>query len=161
VNKLNLGAGNRPVEGFVNHGRRKHRDEIDIMWDLNELPWPWRDEEFGEIHAMSVLEHLNIDLLQSIDECWRILASGGMLRVRVPYWRHETCWRDPTHRRGYTMSTFDLFDPSTKAGTEYGFYTECKWKIIECQYIYLKDDFTSIASSVEAVMRKLDETMAS
>ena len=105
---------------------------------------------------MSVLEHLDIDLLQSIDECWLILASGGTLRVRLPYWRHETCWRDPTHRRGYTMETFDVFDPSTKVGMEYGFYTERKWKIIERQYIYLKDDTTSIASSVEAVMRKTE-----
>lgn len=154
--KLNLGAGNRPIEGFVNHDCWKHSAEIDIAWDLNKLPWPWNGGEFSEIHAMSVLEHLNIDLLQSIDECWRILASGGTLCVRVPYWRHETCWRDPTHRRGYTIATFDLFDPSTKAGIDYGFYTECKWEIVECRYIYLKDDTTSIASSVEAVMRKIE-----
>jgi len=151
--KLNLGAGGRPIKGFVNHDRRKHSAEIDIVWDLNELPWPWGDTEFDEIHAMSVLEHLDIDLVQSIDECWRILAEGGTLRIRVPYWRHELCWSDPTHRRGYTMDTFDFFDPNTKAGRECVFYTDRKWEVLERQYIYY--DTTSIASSVEAIMRKI------
>jgi SAM-dependent methyltransferase len=128
--------------------------EIDVAWDLNKVPWPWGDGDFDEIHAMSVLEHLDIDLVQSIDECWRILAPGGTLRVRLPYWQHELTWRDPTHRRGYTMSTFDLFDPSTTMGAEYGFYTERKWKIMEREYIYFKDDALT-PSSVEATMRKL------
>lgn len=159
VSTLNLGAGNRPLDGAVNHDRRKHRVEIDIAWDLNKLPWPWEDGEFDWVHAMSVLEHLDIDLLQSIDECWRILVSGGRLRVRVPYWRHETCWRDPTHRRGYTMDTFDIFDPTTKAGREYDFYTVCKWEVVERRYIYLSYDTSSIASSLEVVMRRVDEPL--
>ena len=158
--KLNLGAGNRPVEGFVNHDRQKYSDTIDVTWDLNKLPWPWDDGEAEEIHAMSVLEHLDIDLMQSIDECWRILASGGTLRIRLPYWRHENCWSDPTHRRGYALEIFDFFDPSTKVGSEYGFYTEREWQVMECRYIYREDETTSIASSVEAIMRKLDEKLA-
>lgn len=156
VSKLNLGAGARPAVGFVNHDSRQHSEKIDVVWDLSELPWPWENGEFDEVRAMSVLEHLDVDLVQSVGECWRILVLGGTLHIRVPYWRHETCWRDPTHRRGYTMETFDFFDPSTKMGKEYGFYTIRKWEILERRYIYLKHDTTSIASSLEVVMRKLE-----
>jgi len=154
---LNLGAGNHPLAGAVNHDLRKHRPEIDVTWNLSHLSWPWKDEEFDEIHAMSVLEHLDIDLLTSVNECWRILKPGGTLRCRVPYWRHETCWRDPTHRRGYTMETFDIFDVSTNIGNPdaYGFYTDRKWKIVHRKYIYMVEDLTSIASSLEVVMEKL------
>ena len=143
---LNLGAGNRIIENAVNHDLRKHRPEIDVAHDLNRLPWPWEDGKFEKVRAMSVLEHLDADLLASIDECWRILVPGGVLHIRVPYWRHETCWRDPTHRRGYTMETFDIFDPTTKVGQEYGFYTTCKWRIVEKRYIYRNDETSSIAS---------------
>ena len=152
---LNLGAGNRIVEGAINHDRRKHRPEIDVAWDLNRLPWPWKDGDFQHVRAMSVLEHLDVDLLTSLNECWRILAPGGTLHIRLPYWRHETCWRDPTHRRGYTMETFDIFDPTTQVGRDYGFYTPHKWHIVEKQYIHRADDTSSIASSLEAVMEKV------
>jgi len=53
------------------------------------------------------------------------------------------------------MDTFDLFDPATVAGREYEFYTVYKWEIVERQYIHLDYDTSSIASSVEVVMRKL------
>jgi len=51
------------------------------------------------------------------------------------------------------MDTFDFFDPNTKAGRECVFYTDRKWEVLERQYIYY--DTTSIASSVEAIMRKI------
>ena len=154
---LNLGCGNRPLKDATNHDRLKHRPEVAVAWDLNRLPWPWKDGEFDGIHAISVLEHLDIDLLASVNECWRILKPGGTLKCRVPYWRHETCWRDPTHRRGYTMETFDIFDVTTNIGkpTAYGFYTDRKWKITHREYIYMAADLTSIASSLEVVMEKI------
>jgi len=152
---LNLGTGNRPIEGAVNHDVRKHNPTIDVTHDLSNLPWPWGDEEFDTIHAISVLEHLDIDLVGSVDECWRILKPGGKLIARVPHWQHPTCWRDPTHRRGYTMETWDLFDPRTHFGKGYGFYTERKWHIEKREPIYLRGDHLTVPSSVEVVMVKV------
>ena len=125
---LNLGAGNKPLAGACNHDRIKHRDEIDVVHDLNELPWPWGDESFDLIFATGVLEHLNLTIIEALDECWRILRSGGMLRVKVPFWQHDNAYTDPTHRWQCSLRTFDYVNPATKLGREYGFYTERKWK---------------------------------
>jgi SAM-dependent methyltransferase len=143
--RLNLGAGNRPEPGAVNHDRIRHRPEIDVVHDLDVLPWPWPDNSFDAITARSVLEHLRLNLVESVDECWRILQPGGCLHVKVPLWTHENSYADPTHHWHYTLHSFDVFDPSTKLGTELDFYTSRKWDIVrgpitnepECSGVYV------------------------
>lgn len=129
--KLVLGAGNRPVNGndVINHDIIKHREEIDVVWDLNILPWPWQDEEFDYIKASSVFEHLHHDLIQVLNECWRIMQYNGILYLVLPLWNHPNSFRDPTHRWRFTEDSLDYFDPSTKIGQDYGFYTPYKWKV--------------------------------
>lgn len=129
---LNLGCGNRPFSGasVVNHDRISHRPEISVAWDLNDLPWPWEDASFDVIAAWACLEHLSHDLVVSFDECWRILKVGGQLNVKLPYWNHEHSFNDPTHRWKFGLGVFDFFDPETRDGQVYAFYTLRKWKVL-------------------------------
>lgn len=127
---LNLGCGNKIVKGATNHDLHKHRDEVDIVWDLNETPWPWGNDEFDEIHAISVFEHLKIDLIETLNECWRILKSGGTLHIKFPLYTSANIHNDPTHRWHWSSWVLDFVDPSTKFGSQYKFYTSYKWKIV-------------------------------
>ena len=128
---LNLGAGNRIIEGAVNHDRIIHRPEISVAHDLNDLPWPWGDESFDLIVARAVFEHLRITLLESVSECWRILRPGGELQLKLPYWKHEHSFLDPTHYWQFGLRTCDIFDPDTEYGRAYAFYTDRKWRIVK------------------------------
>lgn len=128
---LNLGAGNAPIGNAVNHDLTKHRPEIDVVWDLNRLPWPWPDRSFAHVVAKSVFEHLQIDLVESFNECWRILRPGGTLFVKLPYWQSDHAHDDPTHRWFFSLGCFDQFDPDTPRGQEYGFYSPRRWRIVE------------------------------
>ena len=128
---LNLGCGNKPIEGAVNHDRIKHRKYVDVAHDLNELPWPWADESFDRIVALAVLEHVEPDLVATLDECWRILRKGGRVQLKLPYWNSEISHRDPTHRWFFSMGSFDQFDPDRRRGKEYTFYTDRKWRIVK------------------------------
>ena len=128
---LVLGCGNRPFPGAVNHDRTKHREEIDVVWDLNDLPWPWADNSFDKINATAVLEHLRLNLIESLNECWRILRPGGTIYLKLPHWKHDTSWMDPTHYWKYSLRVLEVFDPDTKFGKRYTFYTPYKWKIIK------------------------------
>lgn len=131
MRKLNLGCGDAVYADAVNHDRVKHRAEISVVHDLNVRPWPWSDNSFDLVIAHAVLEHLDIDLVQSLDECWRILAPGGQIALKLPYWQSEIGYRDPTHRWRYTLQSLDLFDPETGYGQQYRFYTARKWKIVD------------------------------
>lgn len=129
MSTLNLGAGNKLVAGAVNHDLTQHRPEIDVAWDLNNRPWPWDDNSFDLIVACAVLEHLRINLIESVNECWRILRPGGMLYLKLPYWNAANSYRDPTHYWRFSLDTCDLFDPDTPYGHAYEFYPAQKWKI--------------------------------
>jgi len=128
---LNLGAGNKLIEGAVNHDQVKHRPEIDIVWDLNVLPWPWEDQSFDVIAARAVLEHLRLNLFESMDECWRILRPGGKVYVKLPYWKHDNSFADPSHYWQFSLHTPEIFDPATELGRQYQFYPHRKWQIIK------------------------------
>ena len=131
VTKLNLGAGNRILANHINHDLSQHRPEIDVAHDLNDLPWPWTDNSLDVIEARSVLEHLHLSLVESMNECWRVLRPEGRVLVKLPYWAHEVSFRDPTHRWLFTLDTLRYFDPTTELGQEYGFYTDRKWRIVD------------------------------
>lgn len=133
LTKLNLGAGNRlsTGPGVINHDVTLHRPEISVAHDLNDIPWPWVDDEFDCIVAWSVLEHLRINLVESLNECWRILRPDGTIQIKLPLWNVETSYNDPTHYWQFGMEALDQFDPDTKRGKEYDFYTPFKWKLLE------------------------------
>jgi len=128
---LCLGAGNKPIAGAINHDIRKHRPEIAVAHNLNALPWPWADNSFDVIVARAVLEHLDIDLLTSMNECWRLLRPGGEAQIKLPYWKADSAYSDPTHRWFFSPDIFAGFDPDTERGKEYAFYTERKWQIVK------------------------------
>lgn len=141
---LNLGAGNRIVDGAVNHDLVAHRPEITVVHDLNDLPWPWEDESFDLIEAWSVLEHLQQTLYVSLDECWRLLRSGGHLRIKLPLWEHDASWIDPSHYWKFSLRSLDHFDPDTPRGRDYEFYPCRKWRIIdEARFIPGTGSFTA------------------
>ena len=50
----------------------------DIIWDLNDRPLPFNDNEFDEIHFYEVIEHLGSqgdykNFFKEFEEYWRIL----------------------------------------------------------------------------------------
>lgn len=126
---LNLGAGNRIIEGAINHDVVKHRAEIEVVHDLNDMPWPWPDESFDKVLALSVLEHLRQNLLTSMDEIWRITAPGGETVVKLPFWKANNSWEDLTHLHLVGPGIMDQLDPRTKRGHDYWFYTRRKWAV--------------------------------
>jgi len=146
---LNLGAGNRPIEGAVNHDLRldPRRPWITVAHDLNELPWPWDDNSFDLVAAKAVFEHLRINLVESLSECWRILRPEGKLYIKLPYWNSENSYIDATHYWAFGLAIFDQFDPDTEFGTEYEFYEWPQWKVIKPSR--LNNSKTSFAATLQ------------
>ena len=130
---LNLGAGRKPIKGAVNHDIHldPQRPWISIAHDLSNLPWPWEDNSFDRIVARAVLEHINIDLVTSLNECWRILRPKGILYLKLPFWHSDVAHQDPTHRWFFSLGSFDQFDPDRRRGREYHFYTDRHWRIVK------------------------------
>jgi predicted SAM-dependent methyltransferase len=117
---LVLGCGMRPVEGAINHDHSYHSDHVDMVWDLDQVPWPLPDFRFKRVIALDVFEHLKIDVVDWVNECWRVLEVGGEVVLRVAAWDNPVSYRDPTHRRFFHEETFYYFDPRHQLYHDYG-----------------------------------------
>lgn len=76
----------------------------DVAHDLEQLPWPFEDDSFDEIHAYEVLEHLGRQgdakaFGAHFSEIWRVLKNGGLLFATCPSISSPWLWADPSHRR--------------------------------------------------------------
>lgn len=141
---LELGCGLKPRKGAINHDLRKHSHYVDITHDLNVAPWPWPDNEFSEVFAIDLIEHLD-NFIAFFDECWRILAPHGRIHVQVPQYDSINVHIDPTHKRGYHPASFEYLDPETGRGAGKGrIYTDKGWEIIN-----VKDDGGNITAVLE------------
>jgi len=108
---------------------------VDVVHDLERIPWPFPDDEFDVVHASHVLEHLK-DLLPVMDEIHRVMKPAGRLIVRVPYYRHETAFRDPTHYRFFTEQSFDYFAPDGESRYGLNYYSKRRFRVVSMAYGY-------------------------
>ena len=115
--RLNLGCGPIILPDTVNVDIVP-LPGVDVVTDLDQ-PWPWADETVSEILASHLFEHVTSPVL-FMAEAWRVLAPGGGLDIRVPYYRHVFAFTDPTHRRFCTELTFDYWIPGEALHDAYG-----------------------------------------
>ena len=127
VTKLNLGCGKDIRKGFVNVDEREFAG-VDVVHDLNTYPYPFEADSFEAILARDILEHLD-DPTRAIGEIWRIGKPGAEVTVRVPHYCSRYVWADLTHRRGFSLSSFDHFDIAKKKTTSLIDETDVKFEV--------------------------------
>ncbi len=110
---LDIGCGPNKVEGATGIDSIKSPG-VDVVWDLDQYPWPFPDNHFNLIISNHAFEHLT-DLVKVITECYRILGPEGRLIVNVPYFRDRDAFGDLTHKHFFTVRSFDHFVKGTKA----------------------------------------------
>ena len=138
VTKISLGCGTEPEEGdeWLNVDIVK-LDGIDVVYNLMNYPWTFAEDNSIEyIKAKDIIEHMATHLpdgrnsvIAFIEECHRILKTGGILFIQTPSWEADFFWIDPTHVRPFDKRSFDFFDDTTDFGRSTGFYSECQFKV--------------------------------
>ncbi len=116
--RLNLGCGSQALPGWVNSDMAAIPG-VDVVHDLDVIPWPWEDGSATEVRAFDVFEHVN-DPLGFMAEAHRVLGERGVLRIHTSYWRSESSYTDPTHKRFCTERTWDYWIPGTDYHSRYG-----------------------------------------
>lgn len=86
---LNLGCGldkrqSTPDEEWVNVDVRPEVNP-DVVWDMENIPYPFKDAEFDLVLLKDVLEHVSWRMIDDvIKEVRRILKPGGRLIIQCP-----------------------------------------------------------------------------
>lgn len=129
---LNLGCGKVRIPDSIGVDRVKIEGYVDVIHDLDLLPYPFESNSYNEVHMYHVLEHLK-DPLKKIEEIHRILKPGGILYLRVPHFSSMAAFTDLTHVRPFGFFSFDCLEKNNYQH----FYTKVEFKIISREIKYL------------------------
>ena len=116
---LNIGCGRRYHEDWVNLDLETSDPSV-IRHDVNE-GIPFEDGRFAAVYHSHILEHLEpADGRKLIQECYRVLKPGGILRVVVPDLEciarlyletHQEAWLgDEASQINYNWMKLELLD---------------------------------------------------
>lgn len=105
--KLNIWCWQDPINWYINLDWIK-LPWVDIIHDLDVFPYPFKDNYFDEIFSAHVLEHV-WDLWRVMTELVRITKNWWEIKTVVPYFTNPWTWADYTHKRAFTVGSFDYF----------------------------------------------------
>ncbi|MDD3725950.1 MAG: hypothetical protein PHI44_01960 [Candidatus Ratteibacteria bacterium] len=111
LKKLNIGCGKDIKKGCVNLDCIEYPG-VDVVWDLDQYPWPLEDNTFSEIYAKHIVEHLN-DFKKTMEEIKRISVNRARIFIVVPHFSFVGAYWDPTHKRFFSYFTFDYLKEGT------------------------------------------------
>jgi predicted SAM-dependent methyltransferase len=108
---VNLGCGTTRIPGSIGVDIVAIPDYVDIVHDVEEIPYPFKKNSVDEIHMYHVLEHLTAPV-KKMEELHRILKPGGVIYIRVPHFSSLAAFTDMTHIRPFAYLSFDIFQPT-------------------------------------------------
>ncbi len=109
--RLNLGCGRNIKEGYINLDRVSLKG-VDLVWDLDVFPYPFKNSQFEEILAEDSLLAYVSDLVKTMDELYRISKNNAKIKIAVPYFNNIMAYASPMFKnRFFTLDTFTHFTP--------------------------------------------------
>jgi len=103
--KLNLGSGDKPLDGYIN---------IDLPEiDLEEAKLPYDDNVVDEVYMRHVLEHIN-NRENLVREIYRVLKPNGMFVCILPVNSSNISHKSYRHFKSY-FNTFTTDAPEYKS----------------------------------------------
>lgn len=127
---LNLGCGQRKRPDCLNVDARASLAP-DLVWNLDQRPYPLPRGHFERIYAHDVVEHL-ASVQDFVEEAHALLAPGGVLEITTPHYSCSNSFTDPTHRHHLGYFSFDYFT----AGSGWSFYSPVRFSIVERTLVF-------------------------
>jgi predicted SAM-dependent methyltransferase len=130
MRKINLGCGPYKQEGFINLDIN-HLWEPDIVRDVTK-GLPFDSDSVQQVNAHHFLEHLTFeDLFFVLEECYRVLANGGVLDIVVPLGNTG----ELEHKTLFTENSFDILFAED---VNQHFGTEMRWELVSKKIVHNK-----------------------
>jgi len=138
MNKIDIGGGHNPKEGFKSLDMCSGAD---IVCDI-EKRWPMEDCSVGELHTQHTLEHVK-DLIHVMNEMWRVMKWESYATIIVPHSDSAIAYGDPTHVRFMNAQSMKYFQGKyiNKYKLDYG---------IRCAFAELVNETKVIDADIRA-----------
>ena len=123
---LDVGCGKRKAEPGAVGIDVSPRSAADIVWDLDDFPWPLETGGFDRIHMSHIVEHVR-DLTRTMAEIHRVGRDAADIFIVTPHFSSHNSYTAPTHARHLAARSFQYFtgdDFATFTGSDVRFSIE-------------------------------------
>jgi SAM-dependent methyltransferase len=120
---LDIGCGANKVAGAIGMDVNP-RSAADVIHDLDDLPYPFADDEFDEVIGRHVIEHV-LDPMAVMCELHRITRKGGIVKLVAPHWTNPDFATDLAHRNHLNSYSFRNL---TDEQAVFSFYTDVRFR---------------------------------
>lgn len=120
---LDIGCGTNKSPGAIGMDVNP-RTNADVIHDLDDLPYPFADDQFDEIIGRHVIEHVR-DPMSVMIELHRITRAGGIIKLVAPHWTNPDWSTDLTHRNHLNSYSFRNFLDDRAL---FPFYTDVRFR---------------------------------
>lgn len=127
---LNLGCGRQARTDAINVDLVPG-EHTDVVHDLDVLPWPFDADQFTEVLAYDVLEHLD-RLVPVMEEIHRVTRPGGLVRITVPHFSSSNAFTDITHRHYFGWFSTHYFTGEN----QWDFYTAKRFERVTTSLMF-------------------------
>jgi len=113
LDKVDLCCGQAKRQGYVGVDALA-LPGVDIVFDLNNDPWPFADNSIGMFRMQDAIEHLK-DPIKTMKELWRCLVPYGWVMIDVPSTDGRGAFQDPTHVSYWNSNSFWYYTKKQQA----------------------------------------------
>jgi len=145
---LDIGCGDKKVDGAIGIDFNKNI-ETDIMHDLTEFPYPFKDDEFDKVYILDTINLLD-NPQKVMEEIYRIIKKGGEVKVSQSYFRSTWGHVDPLIKTFGTVHSFAFYDPEDPICLRYK-YSQARFAL---KSVYF-DEGLSNTGLLKKLIRKL------
>lgn len=125
---LDIGCGVNKTPGATGMDINP-RTDADVIHDLDDLPYPFKDDEFDEVIGRHVIEHVR-DPMRVMAELHRITRAGGIVKLVAPHWTNPDWATDLTHRNHLNSYSFRNL---TDERAVFPFYTDVRFRQLQAR----------------------------
>ena len=129
---------------------------VDVVHNMLNFPYPFKNNSFRIIYLMHVIEHLNIEEIKKVlSECYRILSIDGKMIISVPHAFSLAAYTDVTHKSFFTFNSGKFFDKN-HLKSYYNINSNFKYTLVKTNCRVCWFDWKSrLSRKVDNVLSKL------
>ncbi|MDT8384903.1 MAG: class I SAM-dependent methyltransferase [Gammaproteobacteria bacterium] len=133
---LDIGCGKCKTVNCVGVDRVS-LEGVDVVHNLDQFPWPFKENSFDVLFSNHFLEHVD-DILGTLAEIHRIAKPNARVNVRVPHYASDNFHSDLTHKVAFGYRSFDHFSINERIA--YDFYSDFKFEILHRRLKFMGPD---------------------
>lgn len=152
--KLNVGCGTDIRPGFINLDKDPFPG-VDKVHDLDTFPYPFKANQFTEIHCHQVLEHVE-DVFKVMNELWRISAPGAVIYIDVPHFSGLNAVTDVSHKHFFSSASLDFFQKG-KVNNYFNAISKVNFRIVSKRIVYSHNAILRMFNPLVNLNRKFYE----